>query len=497
MSLSDDYVPNAEDNLSIMSDADRSEGHSDIDIDEINDVLLKNLESDVFNMQNEVKQKDSEMRRLLEELQKRFYAEKDSEFAKVAEEYQDTIRNLKEKTMELESQLKYEREQSQNYFNAVDTLENENEKLKADNEKQRMEIAILTDRVHKLGMANVNRSTASESGLMNAPASPIGSHPHRNDKNKNNFVLDCGEDYSQSDFDANTFLKSTDNIFNHGNDEAWATKLEFLREKLVNEQNRSRELEFMIVTQKNIIENSNENTTKLKQENKDLEAKIDKFRAEVDKVKQSKILEKTKIDSVITFCELMDNCVFPKSELVEKLSELPIMISNYLKGEVETIAFNKNLSSNSKLVAAAKKLKVLLDQVEENVEKGDKNFRAGLVASELDDIRHGITNLTQFLSKAIPSQGGQGQHQQQTSHMEMPQPETRIPARMQDFKFAPAPTTTATTNYQDPNFMDSRANNFRSSFFLARAVQNSNSLLWNFNKQPPRAGARTSSEGRL
>jgi len=45
-----------------MSDADRSEGHSDIDIDEINDVLLKNLESDVFNMQNEVKQKDSEMR---------------------------------------------------------------------------------------------------------------------------------------------------------------------------------------------------------------------------------------------------------------------------------------------------------------------------------------------------------------------------------------------------------------------------------------------------
>jgi len=109
----------------------------------------------------------------------------------------------------------------------------------------------------------------------------------------------------------------------------------------VNEQNRSRELEFMIVTQKNIIENSNENTTKLKQENKDLESKIEKLRGEVDKVKQSKILEKTKIDSVITFCELMDNCVFPKSELVEKLSELPIMISNYLKGEVETIAFNK------------------------------------------------------------------------------------------------------------------------------------------------------------
>ncbi len=39
----------------------------------------------------------------------------------MAEEYQETIRNMKEKTMELESQLKYEREQSQNYYNVVDT----------------------------------------------------------------------------------------------------------------------------------------------------------------------------------------------------------------------------------------------------------------------------------------------------------------------------------------------------------------------------------------
>ncbi len=37
-------------------------------------------------------------------------------------------------------------------------------------------------------------------------------------------MLDCGEDYSQSDFDANTFL--------HTNDEAWNTKLEFIREKV-------------------------------------------------------------------------------------------------------------------------------------------------------------------------------------------------------------------------------------------------------------------------
>jgi len=60
----------------------------------------------------------------------------------------------------------------------VKRLENENERLKAENEKQRLEIAILTDKVHKLGMANNNRSTASESGMYNAPPSPIGSHPH-------------------------------------------------------------------------------------------------------------------------------------------------------------------------------------------------------------------------------------------------------------------------------------------------------------------------------
>ena len=97
----------------------------------------------------------------------------------------------------------------------------------------------------------------------------------------------------------------------------------------------------MVVTQKNIIENANESINKLKQENKELEAKIEKLRSNADKASQSRILEKTKIDSVITFCELMDNCVFPKSELVEKLSELPLMISSYLKGETETIAFNR------------------------------------------------------------------------------------------------------------------------------------------------------------
>jgi len=115
------------------------------------------------------------------------------------------------------------------------------------------------------------------------------------------------------------------------------------------------------------------------------------------------------------------------------------------------------LSSNSKLVAAGKKLKVLLDQVEENVERGDKNFRAGMVASELDDIRHGITNLTQFLSKAIPSQGQQQNQPQPNLHMDVGQPEGRIPARMQDFKFA-QPT------YQEPNYVDPRANNCKQTF---------------------------------
>ena len=110
---------------------------------------------------------------------------------------------------------------------------------------------------------------------------------------------------------------------------------------MLNEQNRSKELEFMIVTQKNIIENTNENMAKLKQENKDLETRIEKQRSDIDGLNQNRIIEKTKIDSVITFCELMENCVFPQAELVEKLSELSLMIASYLKGKSATIAFNK------------------------------------------------------------------------------------------------------------------------------------------------------------
>lgn len=111
--------------------------------------------------------------------------------------------------------------------------------------------------------------------------------------------------------------------------------------QLLNEQTRSRELEFMIVTQKNIIENNNENVSKLKEENKNMSFKIDKLRSEIDILNHTRIIEKTKVDSVITFCELMENCVFPKAELVEKLSELPLMITAYLKGQSETITFNK------------------------------------------------------------------------------------------------------------------------------------------------------------
>jgi len=466
-----------------MSDAERSEGQSDIDIDEINDVLLKNLESDVFLMQNEVKQKDSEMRKLLEELQEKFYAEKDMQFSKTVEEYEEKIRALQDRVDELEAGNKYYKEQNEKYFSVVETLENENEKLRDENRKQQTEIALLNDKIQKMGQAMNNRSTANSSGLLNAPASPIGLQPQQQRNvpgDRRNFVLEMGEDYSTSDFECTGFLKS-DNLYNQAMDEGMAGKLDLLKEKLTNEQNRSRELEFMVVTQKNIIENANESINKLKQENKELEAKIEKLRSNADKASQSRILEKTKIDSVITFCELMDNCVFPKSELVEKLSELPLMISSYLKGETETIAFNRVQSGNSKLVSAAKKIKAILEKLEEDNEKGDKNYRTGIVASELDDIKHGISNLTQFLSKAIPP------NQNPSNQFDMP-PERESVRRMQDFR---------SNNFAEQDYretMNMRANNFKSSMFLARAMQNTNPLLWGFKQTKP--APRTSSEGR-
>jgi len=56
------------DEMSFLSSVEKSKA-----ADELNEKLLKTLESDLFQMQSEVKQKDVEIERLLEELMKKKY----------------------------------------------------------------------------------------------------------------------------------------------------------------------------------------------------------------------------------------------------------------------------------------------------------------------------------------------------------------------------------------------------------------------------------------
>ena len=147
------------------------------------------------------------LQKLLEELQEKFYAEKDMQFSKerlvfcelnnqnqTVEEYEEKIRALQDRVDELEAGNKYYKEQNEKYFSVVETykfngkrslkfnrLENENEKLRDENRKQQTEIALLNDKIQKMGQAMNNRSTANSSGLLNAPASPIGLQPQQVD----------------------------------------------------------------------------------------------------------------------------------------------------------------------------------------------------------------------------------------------------------------------------------------------------------------------------
>jgi len=202
--------------------------------------------------------------------------------------------------------------------------------------------------------------------------------------------------------------------------------------------------------------------------------------SDLERAEQSKKIETTKVASVISFCDLMENCVFPKAELLEKLSELPSMIAAYLKGLTDTLSFNKNgENSNSKLLIAAKKVKATLAQLDDGQDKSDRNYRAGHVANELDEIRSNISSLTQFLSQAMPNN-----NTSVNNSVNYTDNGNEKLTKLERFNFA----NKVNSQFADP----SRQNHFKTSLFFANALQSS-SLLWNLNQ--PRTVTRGNSEG--
>jgi len=90
------------------------------------------------------------------------------------------------------------------------------------------------------------------------------------------------------------------------------------------------------------------------EEKAELERQLDELRKELNKVNELRNKEKTKIDSVIIFCKLIDSCSFSKLEILDRLAELPSIISAYLKGEIDDFTFNKYYCCNQTLTVIAK-----------------------------------------------------------------------------------------------------------------------------------------------
>mgnify|MGYP000945759394 FL=1 len=90
---------------------------------------------------------------------------------------------------------------------------------------------------------------------------------------------------------------------------------------------------------KNSNQHLSEDNRKLREEKKTIEAKFEAFKSEVDKMNEVRMQDRLKIDSLIAFCNLIENCRFDKDEMGEQLSELPNLIPNYLNGISPTLVF--------------------------------------------------------------------------------------------------------------------------------------------------------------
>jgi uncharacterized coiled-coil protein SlyX len=107
------------------------------------------------------------------------------------------------------------------------------------------------------------------------------------------------------------------------------------------EQNRNRELEFIVVAQKSTIENLNLLLSKTEEEKKTIEKNSEKHRQALFKLNEKFLKTKSKLDNLLIYCKLMENCSYSKQEFMSKLAEIPPTIIAYIKGESDDFSLSK------------------------------------------------------------------------------------------------------------------------------------------------------------
>jgi hypothetical protein len=333
--------------ISPYSCGDRTKGTSD----DINDNLLKTLESDLEQMQSEVKQKDMEIERLFDELMKKNSHEQNDFIIRITEGYEDTIKTLEERIKDLETSCEHSKDELDQakrdlnkYFKAIASLEQENERLRDENKRQSNEIQTLGDKVNKITkISNVHNMSMSIDNRGYNSTTQKKRMSSNNDRQRHLSVLDI----NPTDLDDN--LSTNETFLDFGGtptnammkdlksnlDEIWYEKLDLIKEKLIFEQNKNRELEFLVVNQKNALDTLQENLTRSIGDKRELETRVDSMKKEHDKMNELCMQEKMKMDSVVTFCSLMENYSLDPNI---KLPDFPSIISNYLRGVSQNIS---------------------------------------------------------------------------------------------------------------------------------------------------------------
>ena len=109
--------------------------------------------------------------------------------------------------------------------------------------------------------------------------------------------------------------------------------------KLENEKMKSRDLEFLVMGLKNSNQHLSAEVSKLVEEKKMLVTKYDLLKNDYDKANELRMNDKLKLDSLVSFCNLIENCNYQSEELAQQLANLPELIANYLNGKVSTLLF--------------------------------------------------------------------------------------------------------------------------------------------------------------
>lgn len=98
-------------------------------------------------------------------------------------------------------------------------------------------------------------------------------------------------------------------------------------------------MEFLVVNLRNSNQHLSIEISKVNDEKKSLETKLDSLKADFDKMNEIRMQDRLKIDSVLAFCNLLENCSCTGEEISQHLADFPNLIMKYLDGNLSSLGF--------------------------------------------------------------------------------------------------------------------------------------------------------------